>query len=278
MLVAEAARARRAARAVASGLGLRADDAVVLQNSNRLTLRLLPADVVARVAPAADPGAGSEIDLARRLVRAGAPVAAPDPRVPPAVHERDGFAVTLWTHHASAPAARVPPADYADALRRLHAGMRRLGDVPAPHVTERVAHARRLVADPARTPALAAADRRLLGDTLDARCRAVTGRGAAEQLLHGEPHPGNLLAARHGPLFIDLETVCRGPVEFDLAHAPDTAAAHCPDADLGLLRDCRVLVLAIATTWRWDRDDHLPDGRGLGTEWLARIRAEETRR
>ncbi|WP_353940997.1 aminoglycoside phosphotransferase family protein [Streptomyces sp. HUAS MG91] len=276
MLASEVARAVPAAKAIASSLGLAADDATVLQNSNKLTLRLLPGDVLARVAPAADRSARSEIELARRLTGAGCPVAALDPRVAPAVHERDGFVVTLWTYYESGAPAEIGPRDYADALRQLHLGMRRL-DVPAPHFTERVAQARSLVADRERTPALGDADRRLLGDTLDDRCRAITGRGAPEQLLHGEPHPGNLLATRHGPLFIDLETVCRGPVEFDFAHAPDDVAEHCPELDPGLLHDCRVLVLAIITTWRWDRDDQLPDGRSLGTEWLDRIRAEPPR-
>ena len=27
------------------------------------------------------------------------------------------------------------------------------------------------------------------------------------------------------------------------------------------------------TTWRWDRDDQLPNGRQLGLEWLSQIRA-----
>jgi hypothetical protein len=32
-------------------------------------------------------------------------------------------------------------------------------------------------------------------------------------------------------------------------------------------------VLAIVTTWRWDRDDQLPNGRQLGAEWLSQFRA-----
>ena len=94
-----------------------------------------------------------------------------------------------------------------------------------------------------------------------------------EQLLHGEPHPGNVLRTQHGLRFIDLETCCRGPVEFDLAHAPDAVSAHYPDADQDLLRACRVLMLAMIATWRWDRDDQLPNGRRLGTEWLSQLRA-----
>jgi hypothetical protein len=40
-----------------------------------------------------------------------------------------------------------------------------------------------------------------------------------------------------------------------------------------LLRDCRILVLAMISAWRWDRDDQLPDGHRLGAEWLGQIRA-----
>ena len=39
-----------------------------------------------------------------------------------------------------------------------------------------------------------------------------------------------------------------------------------------LLRECRILVLAMVTAWRWDRGDQLPNGRRLGTEWLSQIR------
>jgi hypothetical protein len=39
-----------------------------------------------------------------------------------------------------------------------------------------------------------------------------------------------------------------------------------------LMRDCRILVLAMITTWRWDRGDQLPNGLQLGTEWLSQIR------
>jgi len=146
-------------------------------------------------------------------------------------------------------------------------------DVPAPRFTDRVEEAQRRVAIPDRTPALADADRQLLGTTLARQRRVIGERGAAEQLLHGEPHPGNLLTTTTGPLFIDLETCCRGPVEFDLAHAPDDVSEHYPGVDHDLLRECRILVLAMISTWRWDRGDQLPNGRRLGTEWLNQIRA-----
>lgn len=271
MQVSEVERAVAAARAIAASQGLTADDAVVLQDSNKLTLRLLPCDVLARVAPVADQVARLEVELAQRLTEAGCPVAGLEPRAEPRVHERDGFVVTLWTYHEPLTPPEIPPAEYARALTRLHAGMRGL-DVPTPHFTDRVEQAQRLLADHDRTPELPDADRRLLRDTLRDLRRAIGERGTADQLLHGEPHPGNLLPTRSGPLFIDLETCCRGPVEFDLAHAPDDVAEHCPGIDPDLLHDCRLLVLAMITTWRWDRHDQLPDGRRLAAEWLGRIR------
>ncbi|XKK39156.1 phosphotransferase [Nocardiopsis sp. ARC36] len=271
MQASKVSHAMAAAVSVASSLGLATDDAIVLHDSNKLTLRLLPCDVLARVAPAADHVAQFEVDLSLRLVGSGCPVAALDPRVEPRVYERDGFVVTLWTYYEPVAPRAVPPAGYAAALERLHVGMRGL-DVPAPHFTDRVEEARRLVADRDRTPALADADRDLLGDTLRSLGRVVGERGGAVQLLHGEPHPGNVLATRSGPVFVDLETCCRGPVVFDLAHAPEEVGEHYPGVDHELLRRCRILVLAMVTAWRWDREDRFPDGRRLGEEWLGRIR------
>jgi Ser/Thr protein kinase RdoA (MazF antagonist) len=166
----------------------------------------------------------------------------------------------------------VSPADYANALVRLHAGMREL-DVTAPHYTDRVEQAQQLVASRDHTPALADADRELLDDTLRGLRRVIGDRGVAEQLLHGEPHPGNVLTTKNGLLFIDLETCCRGPVEFDLAHAPEEVSAHYPGVNQDLLRECRILVLAMIATWRWEVGDQLPNGRQLGMEWLSQIRA-----
>ncbi|MFD5597222.1 phosphotransferase [Streptomyces griseorubiginosus] len=271
MQVSELPRAVAAARATAASLGLTAQEAIVLQDSNKLTLRLLPCDVLARVAPVADQVAQLEVELAQRLAEVGSPVAALAPRVTPGVHERDGFVVTLWTYYEPVAPPEIPPAAYADALTRLHTGMRQL-DLPVPHFTARVDQAQRLLADRDRTPELADPDRRLLDGTLRSLRRAIGERGTADQLLHGEPHPGNLLATESGPLFIDLETCCRGPVEFDLAHAPDGIAEHCANIDQDLLHDCRLLVLAMITTWRWDRHDQLPNGRRLAAEWLGQLR------
>ena len=198
-------------------------------------------------------------------------MAALEPRVEPRVYERDGFVVTLWTYYEPVSPREVAPAEYANALERLHAGMRKI-DVTTPHFTDRVAEAQQLVASRDRTPALADADRELLSNTLRSLRRAISDRGAAEQLLHGEPHPGNVLSTKNGLLFIDLETCCRGPVEFDLAHVPEEVSERYPDADQELLRECRILVLAMVAAWRWDPGDQFPNGQRAARELLNALR------
>jgi Phosphotransferase enzyme family len=277
MQASEVSRAVVAAMSVASSVDLTVDDAIVLHNSNRLTVRVLPCDVLARAAPVAHQAAQFEVELAQRLAESGCPVATLEPRAAPRVHQRDGYVVTLWTYYEPATPGEVSPADYATALERLHAGMRTL-NVPTPHFTDRVDQAQKLVASRDHTPALADADRELLGDTLRDLRRRIGERRGAEQLLHGEPHPGNVLTTKNGLLFIDLETCCRGPVEFDLAHAPEEVSGHYPGIDQDLLRECRIFVLAMITTWRWERGDQLANGRLLGTEWLGQIRTALERR
>jgi hypothetical protein len=257
--------------AIASALGLPVDDVIVLHDSNRLTARLLPCDLVARVAPVAHQAAQFEIELAGRLAETQSPVAALDPRAKPRVYERDGFVVTLWTYHKPATPREVSPADYANALERLHADMRQL-DVRTPHFTDRVEEAQRLAESSNLTPDLADADRELLITTLRNRRQAIIDRGAAEQLLHGEPHQGNVLSTKSGLLFTDLETCCRGPVEFDLAHVPEDVSAHYAAVDEDLLIECRGLVLAMVTAWRWDPGDQFPDRQRAARALLSALR------
>lgn len=262
-----------AAVSTASALGLSVHDAVVLHDSNRIALRLRPCDVLARVARRKDQGGAEfEVEVARRLAETDSPVAPLDPRVEPRVYVRDGFVITLWTYYEPQSHPDVGAAEYAQALERLHAGMRHV-DLIAPHFTDRVEAAQSLVANRAQTPDLRDADRELLSHTLRNMTWAIGQRDAAEQLLHGEPHPGNLLKTKHGLLYTDLETCCRGPVEFDVAHVPEAVSTHYPDADQVLLCQCRILMLAMVATWRWDRDDQLPNGRRMGTELLSQIRA-----
>jgi hypothetical protein len=265
----DVSRAVAAATSIAARCNLPVDDATVIHNSNRLALRLSPCEALARVAHVGREVAQFEVNVAQGL--AECPVAALDSRVAPRVYQQDGFTVTLWTYYGPQTPREVSPADYANALQALHAGMRRVA-VTAPHFTDRVAEAQHLISSRDRTPALADVDRELLTNTLRSLRRSIGDHGAAEQLLHGEPHPGNVLSAKNGPLFIDLETCCRGPVEFDVAHVPEEVSDRYPNVDQALLRDCRTLVLAMVAAWRWDPDDEFPNGRRAAHQLLSALR------
>jgi hypothetical protein len=271
----EAARARRAVDAAistVSSLGLTVDDAVVLSDSNRLVVRLTPCDIVARVTPMTHfASAEREVELVKRLTQTDSPVAALEARVEPRVFVRDGFKITMWTYFEPLRSRVLPPADYAQALERLHAGLRQL-DFTTPHFMDRIAATQRDVASRDVTPELADADRALLADTLRDLGRSIVNRHAPEQLLHGEPHPWNLLKTKNGPLFIDFENTADGPVEYDIAWVPKEVGERYPNADEDLVGDCRGVVLAIIATHRWSRDDQHPSGRQSGLAFLNALR------
>jgi hypothetical protein len=268
----ELRRAAEAGRATASELGLQVDDVVVIHNSDRVALRLVPCDVLARVAPSGHLADSEfEVEVARRLADVDAPVAELDPRVEPRVYLRDAFAISLWTYYEPV-GSEIAPADYADVFMRHHAALRKI-DLDAPHFTDRVAGALREVNDREQSPELPDSDRELLSDTLSGLSAAISISKADDQLLHGEPHPGNLLNTRRGPLFVDLATCCRGPIEFDLAHAPEEVGKHYAGADHGLIHRCRALNWAMFSAWRWRRVDQMPDRHRWRVEGLDQVRA-----
>jgi Ser/Thr protein kinase RdoA (MazF antagonist) len=283
----EVRRAVDAARVTAAALGLHVGGAVVVHDSDRIAVRLTPCEVLARVAPSSWQAAMEfEAEVARRLAGTGGPVGELEPRVAPGVHLRDGFAITLWTYYEPVVADRrggavqeqlgmsstLAPADYAQALVRFHASLRRI-DLAAPHITVRIAGWTAEAGDPESTPDLPDPDRALLGDTFRRVGAVISGGRLGEQLLHGEPHPGNVLSTGKGPLFIDVGTCQRGPVEYDLAYVPDEVAEHYPGADQDLVHRFRILMLAGVTTMRWRRDDQFPHRDHWRIEALGRLRA-----
>ena len=126
MQASEVPRAVAAATSTALAVGLRVDEAIVVHVSNRLALRLLPSDVLARVALATHEAAELEVEVAAELAATDSPVALLDPRVAPRVYERDGFTITLWTYYEPQPARELtsPLRSRALTASRRHAALR----------------------------------------------------------------------------------------------------------------------------------------------------------
>lgn len=270
----EASHVRRAievAQSTASELGLHANDAQIIHNSDRLVVRLMPCDVLVRIAPQTwQEGFQFEAEVARRLAQTDSPIGELEPRAQPRVYVRDSFALTFWVYYEQV--GEIAPADYANALMRLHAGLRQI-DLAAPPISDRFNSWVAEVGDHEQNPELPDAERELLSSTFSRAQTMMNRWGSVDQLLHGEPHTGNLLNTSTGPLFIDLHTCQRGPVEYDIAYVPEEVAAHYPQANQQLVHQFRILMWAGFTTMRWRRDDQLPNRDYWRIEGFNRLQA-----
>lgn len=75
----------------------------------------------------------------------------------------------------------------------------------------------------------------LVSDALGERTRALIGRlPAGERLIHGDLHPGNVMVTANGPVAIDWQWACRGPLGADAAFTRQNIASrvHPPDRRL----------------------------------------------
>ena len=263
-------RALEAARSTARELGLQINEAVVVYNSDRIAVRLVPCNVLVRIGPQGwEDSFRFEAEVVRRLAEIGGAVGDLEPRAGPRVYLRDGFALTFWAYYEQVD--RVTPATYADALLRLHASLRQI-DMRPPHITERIDTWVTEVNDPEQTPELPDRERERLSATFHRVLSAINLQDTDDQLLHGEPHPGNLLSTSRGPLFIDFHTCQRGPVEYDIAFTPEKAWVHYPGVNQPLVRQFHVLIKAGFVTTRWRSGDQFPDRDHWRLEGLKQFR------
>src|SRR5215472_10330440 len=93
-------RAVEAMAQLAQRLGMGRVNPLFLHESQHVSVRLLPYDVVARAmrvsAPEATTSLTLEVDIARHLVGNGAPVAGPAADWSGGPHIQDDFVITLW--------------------------------------------------------------------------------------------------------------------------------------------------------------------------------------
>jgi hypothetical protein len=202
---------------VAAEHGLRVDDVALLHDGANVVLRLFPAPVVARVATLTpllrpDPAVhfGREVALATELVRSGAAVVPPSDLLPPGPHRRGDTVLSFWTALRVLP--DVPrPDQAAAALAELHGALAQLPPSGTPLDTP-LDDLDRFAAGGTRWGLTAGQ-----ADRLSARLAALRPRLSGElRRLHGDAHPGNLLATPGGWVWGDFEDTCCGPLEWDL--------------------------------------------------------------
>lgn len=269
--------------ACARRLGLPADDPVVVSDGYSVRVHLRPAPVLTRVVTRGrvlrgDPRPWMEREVAVAAYAARRTDVVVPPWHDPGPHEVDGLEVSLWSWVEVVPGT-VAPQEVALSLHALH---RALADcpVPLPPLAGPLADvdaALRVSDDPV-----------LHGAAAVLLPRALTW---PRRPLHGDAHAGNLLPTADGPRWTDLEDVCAGPVEWDLAsrtHDERTRRAYPGHLDVTRLQECRdlrtlqVLAAVLLDDQPDDQRDDRPDEglRGRLEADLAPVlaAAEATRR
>ena len=217
MTAARVEEAIAAARAVAAAHDLRTRPEV-LQDGINVVLHLSPAPVVARVATLTRllrrdvlTPFGREVSLAGALASAGAPVVPPSDLLPPGPHRHGDTVLSFWTYVTVLP-ERPGPAEVAAAFAELHACLAEQPTVGSPLDTP----LRDLESFLARAGQWGVRAGDL--DTFAHRLELLRPRLDGDlRTLHGDAHPGNLLATPDGWRWTDLEDTCSGPLAWDLA-------------------------------------------------------------
>ncbi|MEU9507760.1 aminoglycoside phosphotransferase family protein [Micromonospora sp. NPDC048170] len=199
-----------AVKLAVTGAGLPTHDASVVRVGENGVVLLPSAGVLARVVPRAAKGSDPrrEIDIAAWLASRQVPVVHPARSEPVIVGQ---YVVSLWEYLAdSRPADLVT---LAKCLRRLHAVAIPANLLPCLSPFDRFEERLQTGAY------LDFNDRiflRQLRDQLSARWAAAEFT-LGEAVLHGDAHMENLLVTAGGrEAFVDLETICIGPPEWDL--------------------------------------------------------------
>jgi hypothetical protein len=237
-----------AAIQIARDYGLTVNEPVMLRSTNNVVAWLRPSPVVVKVGAGRNSHLSRELAVARELIALGAPIVAPASAPAPEVFRPLDIEFTFWTYHPQTSESDIPVALMADALRELHRALSRLSlplKKSLPAYSEELTDVRSLLATSDALPQLSASDRQLLATTLGRLADELSELApeSSYQVIHGSPHSYNVLQVDDRPRFIDLETTCTGPLEWDLAHLdPEAAALYAHTLDARLLWLCRAMV------------------------------------
>jgi hypothetical protein len=266
---------------VARGQGLAVEEPILLRSTNNAVAWLSPANVVVKVSEASNSRLDIELQVAKELNVLGAPVVSLAAELPAIVHRRNGLEMTFWTYHAQRE-IELPPGIVAHALSNLHGLLESLSPalkLSLPSYMEELNFVRSLLADQAALPSLASADREMLSTTFD-RLRDRLDQlapASAWEVIHGSPHEYNMLVVSGEPAFIDFETTCFGPREWDLAHLnADVEPQFARSMRAEVLSLCRQMTsvktatLCVADIDRGDMREHAEYHLARITEDVAR--------
>ena len=247
-------------------------DPVLLQETNSIVVWLAPHQVVAKVATRA--GSAEKLvrehQVAASIAAKGAPVGPPLEGASPHRHQSTGFTVTLWERLDRFADDPVSVEELGWSLRQVHLAMGLL-DVELPDFAIWLMEARVALADNELMAALPAEDLRVLRNAFDEWVDQLESQEFQRQPLHGEPHNGNRIVTASGLRWIDFETACTGPLEWDLLFLPEGARQSFGGFDPKLLLLLSGLNSVRVATWCWVQW-RLPEMLAHGRHHLAEVK------
>jgi Ser/Thr protein kinase RdoA (MazF antagonist) len=215
---------RRSVEAAISALreaGFDIREWALLSVSHRVVVALEPCALVAKIAPRlATAKLERELAVARYCVAAGAPVVPPAERAGPYFTSMSAF--SLWQ------CVRVVGSPSNDDACETYLSLRGVLDSfpgALPDFREAI-HAAYAALESGECSGISGADARFLQGALAADLARLATFAWEPMALHGDAHPGNLALTSRGALWLDFESACRGPVEWDLSGSLIDCAAR----------------------------------------------------
>jgi hypothetical protein len=212
-----------AAAALAAEHRVPFDDLVILKDGSNLSVHLVPAPVVLRVATFTarirrEPmmWLQREVDLVTWLAAAGASVMAPSDVVPVGPHVVGGWAITAWRYVDHRPGIVPDGLATLQALDELHEVLRGYPGA-LPLLNPAADDLDRAIVFGLRQELLSAAQVQDLRARRDAAFAELVTIAPDRQALHGDAFPRNSLVTERGVVWIDFEDCCSGPAAWDHA-------------------------------------------------------------
>lgn len=230
--------------------GLEIDRSEVIADTNRLVLKLEPSGLIVKIAaPEVAERMNRELAVATHVAASGGPAAPPAPPCTARVSASAVFSLWAPVAHSGEPSAASVCAAYAALRASLDSYPNELPDFRQTLIeTSRVAHQDSL-------PSLATDETQRLRSAFVSGLSSLSHFSWTPRALHGDPHAGNVVVSRAGPIWLDFESACSGPLEWDLsALSGCTELTHDPD----LLRVLIQLRRACVVTWCAARPQRSP--------------------
>ena len=186
--------------------------------------------------------------------------------------QRHPFSVDDWsvlfTERLRALPGTVELPDVLGSLKELHCGLQSaILNVELPDWTGIVQGAKAC----RRENPFTGADSALMDKVYDLVVQPAMERPHAGHVLHGDVDLNQAIATADGIVWIDFETACRGPVEWDLAAFSDVLAYG--ECDLQLWQDLRLVHSWCVASWCNRADVESPSRRDARQHYLEALAA-----